>query len=144
MTRPRILLIGKNGQVGTELERLLPSLGDVMTCGRNEVDLTKPETVRTAIREWKPDAIVNAAAYTAVDQAEKEEALARTINADAPGAMAEEAKKLNALLVHYSTDYVFDGTKSEPYVETDATSPLSAYGRTKLAGEEAVKASGAD
>ena len=144
MTKPRILLIGKTGQVGTELERLLPALGDVFAYGRNDLDLTKPRAVRSAIRERQPDVIVNAAAYTAVDQAEKEEPLARTINAEAPGVMAEEARNQGALLVHYSTDYVFDGLKATAYVESDQTNPLSAYGRTKLAGEELIRASGAN
>lgn len=140
---PRILLIGKTGQVGSELALSLPRLGDVVALDRGQLDLCKPGEIREAIRQARPTVIVNAAAYTAVDQAEKDEAGARTINADAPGIMAEEAKKTGAVLVHYSTDYVFDGTKNSPYLESDPTNPISAYGRTKLAGEQAIQASGA-
>jgi dTDP-4-dehydrorhamnose reductase len=139
----KILLTGKNGQIGHELSRLLPQLGDVVALDRQQVDLTKPEQIRHAIRDARPQIIVNTAAYTAVDQAEKEEALARTINADAPGLMAEEAKKIGAVLVHYSTDYVFDGSKTSPYVENDPPNPINAYGRTKLAGEQAIAAASA-
>lgn len=139
----KILLTGKKGQIGHELSRLLPQLGDVVAPDRQELDLTKPEEIRRAIREARPLIIVNAAAYTAVDQAEKEEALARTINADAPGLMAEEAKKIGAVLVHYSTDYIFDGSKTSPYLEGDPPNPINAYGRTKLAGEQAIVAAGA-
>lgn len=139
----RILLTGRNGQVGWELERSLQPLGEIIAVGRAECDLAKPAQVREVIRTARPDLIVNAAAYTAVDKAESEPALAQAINGDAPGLMAEEAKRLGAALIHYSTDYVFDGRKSAPYVETDATNPLSVYGRTKLAGEQAIAASGA-
>lgn len=144
MTRSlRILLTGKNGQVGSELARVLPSLGELTGVGRAELDLATPAEIRRVIAQSRPHVIVNAAAYTAVDQAEAEEPLACAINADAPSVMAEEAKKMGALLVHYSTDYVFDGVKHKPYVESDPTNPLNAYGRTKLAGEEAIRASGA-
>ena len=139
----KFLVIGKNGQVGTELLRELARHGKVAALDRREVDLAKPDSVRRAIQENRADVIVNAAAYTAVDLAEKEETLAKAINADAPAIMAEEAKKTGALLVHYSTDYVFDGTKKTAYIESDATNPLGAYGRTKLAGEQGVAASGA-
>jgi dTDP-4-dehydrorhamnose reductase len=139
---PRILLTGKNGQVGSELARLLPSLGELIALGRSELDLAKPGDIRRLIAQSRANIIVNAAAYTAVDQAEKEESFARAINADAPGVMAEEARKLGAFLIHYSTDYVFNGAKRSPYSEDDPTNPLSAYGRTKLAGEEAIRASG--
>ena len=138
----KILLTGKNGQIGYELSHLLPALGSVAALGRQQLDLTKPEEIRRIIREARPQIIVNAAAYTAVDQAEKEESLARTINADAPGLMADEAKKIGAVLVHYSTDYVFDGTKTSPYLEDDPPNPINAYGRTKLAGEQAIVAVG--
>lgn len=138
----RVLLTGKNGQVGSELCRLLPSFADLIALGRSELDLAKPDDVRRAISARRPNLIINAAAYTAVDQAEKEESLARAVNADAPAVIAEEAKKIGAFLMHYSTDYVFDGSKRAPYTESDATNPLSAYGRTKLAGEEAIRASG--
>ena len=139
----KILLTGKNGQLGRELIASLHPLGDVVALGHAELDLTKPDKIRQAIRAVRPQLIVNAAAYTAVDQAESEEAIARAVNADAPGLMAEEAKKIGAALVHYSTDYVFDGLKATPYLETDPTSPINAYGRTKLVGEEAVRNSGA-
>lgn len=139
---PRILLTGKNGQVGSELARLLPRLGDVSALDRTELDLARPDEIRRVVREVRPNIIVNAAAYTAVDQAEKEEEMARAVNADAPGIIAEEARKLGTFLVHYSTDYVFDGEKRSAYTEDDPTNPLSAYGRTKLGGEEAVRASG--
>lgn len=138
----RILLTGKNGQVGSELARLLPSLGKFTAVGREELDLAKPGDIRRTIAQLRPDIIVNAAAYTAVDQAEREEGLARAINADAPAVIAEEARKIGAFLIHYSTDYVFDGAKRSPYIEDDPTNPLNAYGRTKLEGEEAVRASG--
>jgi dTDP-4-dehydrorhamnose reductase len=140
----RILLTGKNGQVGWELERTLGPLGEVIAFDHSGLDLAKPGEIVARVREVKPDVIVNPAAYTAVDKAESEPELAMAINGTAPGILAEEAKKLGALLVHYSTDYVFDGTKEEPYVETDAPNPLSAYGRSKLAGEQALAASGVD
>ena len=136
----RILLTGKDGQLGWELQRALQPLGEVIAVGRTECDLARPAQVREVVRHAKPELIVNAAAYTAVDKAESEPASARAINADAPGLLAEEARRLGAALIHYSTDYVFDGSKATPYVETDATNPLSVYGRTKLAGEQAVAA----
>ena len=129
-----ILLFGKIGQVGWELRRTLAPLGRLICVDFPEVDLTNPESIRTWIRDTAPEIIVNAAAYTAVDKAESEPALATKINGDAPGIMAEEAKQRGALLVHYSTDYVFDGTKTTPYVEDDRPNPLSVYGRSKLAG----------
>lgn len=135
----KILLTGKDGMVGWELARALPPLGEVIACGRKELDLADPARVVSVIREVKPDVVVNAAAYTAVDKAETERELAFQVNGTAPGIMAEEAKRLGALLVHYSTDYVFDGTKDGPYVETDAPNPLSVYGASKLAGERAIQ-----
>jgi len=135
----KILLIGQNGQVGYELRHFLAPLGDLASFDRHTLDLSSTKDVAQVIREIQPSIVVNAAAYTAVDKAESEEALAQAINAEAPRAMAEEAKKLGALLVHYSTDYVFDGTKTSPYEETDPTNPLSVYGRTKLEGEEAIR-----
>jgi len=138
----KILLTGKNGQLGRELSASLEPLGDVVALDRLQMDLAKPEEIRRAIREFRPQVIVNAAAYTAVDRAESDEAVARAINADAPGLMAEEAKKIGATLVHYSTDYVFDGSKTTPYLESDPANPINAYGRTKLAGELAVQNSG--
>ncbi len=138
----KILLTGKNGQIGWELHRTLMPLGEVVAVGRNEIDLADPDSVRKVIRETQPDFIVNAAAYTAVDQAESEPDLAMAVNGLAPGIMAEEAKRLNAVLVHFSTDYVFDGAKDSPYREEDAPNPLNVYGRTKLAGEQAIRATG--
>ena len=140
--KPKILLTGKNGQVGAELQRFLPQLGEVIALGRQELDLSSPDDLRRMIRTVCPSLIVNAAAYTAVDRAEKEEAIARAINADAPAVMAEEAKKIGAGLVHYSTDYVFDGSKNSPYEETDPTNPLNVYGKTKLLGERAIQETG--
>jgi len=138
----RILLSGRNGQVGWELERTLAPLGDVIAFDRTGLDLAKPDEIIARVREVTPDIIVNAAAYTAVDKAESEPELAFAINATAPGILAEEAKRGGALFVHYSTEYVFDGSKIEPYVEDDAPNPLNAYGGSKLAGERAVAASG--
>ncbi len=140
----RILLTGRNGQVGWELERTLGPLGEVIAFDHAGLDLAKPDEIVARVREVKPDVIVNPAAYTAVDRAESEPDLAMAINGTAPGILAEEARKLGALLVHYSTDYVFDGTKEGPYVETDAPNPLSVYGRSKLAGEQGIAASRAE
>lgn len=139
----KILLIGKNGQVGFELQRYLPRLGEVVSVDKDELDLANPNSIRTSLQELRPQLIVNASAYTDVNKAEAEEGIAQAINAEGPAVLAEEAKKLGAALVHYSTDYVFDGTKRTPYLETDAPNPLNAYGRTKLAGEKAVASSGA-
>jgi dTDP-4-dehydrorhamnose reductase len=139
----KILLTGKNGQVGRELSALLPRLADVTALDRQELDLANPDQIRQMVRSLRPEIIVNAAAYTAVDLAESNEEAAQAINAIAPGVLAEEAQKLGALLVHYSTDYVFDGTKRTPYLEEDMPNPQNAYGRTKLAGERAVQQSGA-
>jgi len=139
----RILLLGRDGQVGWELQRALQPLGDIVAVGREACDLARPTQLREAVRASRPELIVNAAAYTAVDKAESEPALAFAINADAPGLLAEEAKRIGAALVHYSTDYVFDGGKPSPYVEDDPTGPQSVYGRSKLAGEQAISASGA-
>jgi dTDP-4-dehydrorhamnose reductase len=140
--KPAILLIGANGQVGRELAGMLPQLGDVTALDRQRLDLTKPEEIRRAIRNFRPAWIVNAAAYTAVDNAESDEALAQAINAVAPAVMAEEAKKIGASVVHYSTDYVFDGSKTAPYGEDDPANPQTVYGKTKLEGERAIQASG--
>jgi dTDP-4-dehydrorhamnose reductase len=138
----RILLAGANGQVGWELQRSLAPLGEVIALDRNQLDLAQPDALRERVREIAPQAIVNAAAYTAVDRAESEPELASAINAIAPGVLAEEARRLDAVLVHYSTDYVFDGAKPGPYFESDTTNPLSVYGRTKLEGERAIVSSG--
>ena len=141
--KPSILLVGKNGQVGSELHRLLPGLGEVVAPDRHQLDLLNPDSIRGVVREIRPHLIVNAAAYTAVDAAETDEAAAHAVNAEAPSLLAEEAKRLGAALVHYSTDYIFDGSKTSPYDEADPANPLNVYGRTKLAGEEAVRRSGA-
>lgn len=138
----KILLIGKNGQVGQELQRTLLPLGELVALGRDGLDLGDLTAVRQVLERQSADVIVNASAYTAVDRAETDEAGALAVNAAAVGAMADYASRHGALLVHYSTDYVFDGTKAEPYVEDDATAPQSAYGRSKRAGEEAILVSG--
>jgi dTDP-4-dehydrorhamnose reductase len=147
----RILLLGKNGQVGWELQRALSVLGEVVALGRHPVltaygtltgDLSDLFGLRNTIRSVRPDVIVNAAAYTAVDKAESERELARTVNALASQVMAEEAKRADALLVHYSTDYVFDGSGTTPWKETDAVAPVNYYGATKLEGEQLIVASG--
>ncbi len=142
MTQHTILLLGANGQVGHALQTTLASIGDVVLCTRAEIDLSDvekvPQAIRTFVARVRPTAIVNAAAYTAVDRAESEPELAYFINAVVPGLLAEAAEVVDACLVHYSTDYVFDGRQSIPYKETDRTNPLSVYGRTKLQGEQAV------
>jgi len=139
----KILLTGKNGQVGWELQRTLAALGDVTAVDRGQMDLADPDAIRKVIREIRPDLIVNTAAYTAVDKAESEPDMAMAINGVAPGVMAEEAKRLNAAIIHYSTEYVFDGSKKSPYLEEDTTNPPNFYGKTKLAGEQAIRAIGA-
>jgi dTDP-4-dehydrorhamnose reductase len=138
----KILQIGTNGQVGWELLRTCAPLGEVIALDYPDVDLSNSEGLRKLVHEVKPNIILNAAAYTNVDKAESEPEKAWAINATGPGVLAEEAKKIGAALVHYSTDYVFDGTKSSPYVETDQPNPLNAYGQTKLEGEQAIAASG--
>lgn len=139
----RILLTGKDGQVGFELQRALAPLGEVRAVDRPECDLSDVAAIRALVRTYNPDVIVNPAAYTAVDKAESEPELAHAINAVAPGVLGEEAAKRGAWVVHYSTDYVFDGTKPGAYTEDDPTNPHSVYGRTKRAGEIALQASGA-
>lgn len=143
----KILLLGKNGQVGWELQRALAPLGELTACdfdtpGALKADFSRPEILVPLIRAVAPDLIVNAAAHTAVDKAESEPDLARTLNATAPGVVAREAEARGALLVHYSTDYVFDGSGSQPRDEDAATGPLSVYGRTKLEGEQLIRESG--
>lgn len=138
----KIVLLGKNGQVGHELQRTLLPLGQVIALGREDADLSSLTQLQGVLALHTPDIIVNAAAYTTVDKAESEEATAFRINAEAVGLMAEHARQSGALLVHYSTDYVFDGETPAPYVETDATNPQSAYGRSKRAGEQAIDQSG--
>ncbi|WP_321796363.1 dTDP-4-dehydrorhamnose reductase [Caballeronia sp. J97] len=139
-----ILLTGVNGQVGFELMRSLQGLGNVVALDRTGLDLGDLDQVRRVVREIKPKLIVNPAAYTAVDKAESEVEAAMRANGEAPGVLAEEAKRLGAALVHYSTDYVFDGTKDGAYVEDDAVNPQNVYGKSKLAGEQAIAASGCD
>ncbi|MBX3616642.1 dTDP-4-dehydrorhamnose reductase [Nitrosomonas sp.] len=142
----KILLFGKNGQVGWELQRSLTPLGDLIALSSNSTDYCGDfrdlSGIQRTIRTLKPNIIVNAAAYTAVDKAEQEPALARTLNAEAPGLLAQEASHLNARLVHYSTDYVFNGSGDRPFVETDPPEPLNVYGQTKLEGEQHIHASG--
>ncbi|TMS59101.1 dTDP-4-dehydrorhamnose reductase [Imbroritus primus] len=140
---PRLLVTGCNGQVGFELKRSLAPLGEVVALDRAACDLTRPDALRQIVRELRPDVIVNPAAYTAVDKAEQEAALAHAVNGVAPGVLAEEARALGSLLVHYSTDYVFDGNGSGRYQEMDDVNPQSVYGKSKLAGEQAIAASGA-
>jgi dTDP-4-dehydrorhamnose reductase len=142
----KILLLGKNGQVGWELQRSLAPLGEVLALDRHSTphggDLSQPERLAQTVLDWRPDVIVNAAAHTAVDKAESEPELARCLNATAPTALAQAAAQIGALLVHYSTDYVFNGQGDQPWQEGDATGPLSVYGQTKREGEQAIVASG--
>ena len=134
----KLLVTGRNGQVGFELTRALSVLGEVVAVDRQSCDMANAEGIRALVRQVKPDVIVNAAAYTAVDKAESEQDTANAINAIAPGILGEEAAKLNALVVHYSTDYIFDGSKSGAYTENDTPNPQSAYGQSKLDGERAL------
>ncbi|HEY3431904.1 MAG TPA: dTDP-4-dehydrorhamnose reductase [Rhodocyclaceae bacterium] len=141
---PRLLILGKNGQLGWELQRAVAPLGEVTAWDRNSADLSRPETLAAQIDALRPGIILNAAAYTAVDKAEAEPELARRINSEAPKALAEVAEKIGARLIHYSTDYVFSGEQATPYRETDPTGPNCVYGSSKLAGEQAVLAAGAN
>jgi len=134
----RILVLGRNGQVGGALTQSLQSLGELIALDRTQLDLANPEAIRTALRELQPQVIINAAAYTAVDAAESDQATAFQVNAIAPRVIAEESERLSATLIHYSTDYVFDGGKQGAWLEDDTTAPLSAYGHSKLAGEQAI------
>ncbi len=138
----RILITGATGQVGWQLQRTLAPLGEVTALTRTELDLADPDATAKFIRDFSPDIVANAAAYTAVDKAESEPELAQVVNATSPGRIAAELARTGGLLVHFSTDYVFDGTKPGPYTEDDSTGPLNVYGRTKLAGEQAIGASG--
>jgi dTDP-4-dehydrorhamnose reductase len=138
----RLLVTGSTGQIGWQLQRTLAPLGEVIACTRTQLDLGDPEAAGGVVRELAPDVVVNAAAYTAVDKAEKEPKLAHTVNAIAPGRIAEEVARSGGLLVHFSTDYVFAGAKADAYMEDDPTGPLNVYGRTKLAGEQLIAASG--
>jgi dTDP-4-dehydrorhamnose reductase len=140
----KILVVGRTGQVGWELRHKLACLGEIVSAEYPEIDFTKPETLQKLVREVRPAVIVNAAAYTAVDKAEAAPDLAMAINGAAPGILAEEARKIGAMLVHYSTDYVFDGSGIRPWSETDTPAPLNVYGKTKLAGDQAIQASGCE
>ena len=135
----KIVLFGRDGQVGWELRRSLAWLGEVICLGRTEADLQDFPTLQRIIEKHRPDVVVNAAAYTAVDKADSDERTAKAVNAEAAGVLAEEAAKHNAWLVHYSTDYVYDGSKSSPYVESDLTGPISVYGKTKLQGDDLIR-----
>jgi dTDP-4-dehydrorhamnose reductase len=144
MHKTKILILGRRGQVGWELRHKLASLGQVTAVGSSELDLSSPDSIRNFVRATEPAVIVNAAAYTSVDNAESDIEPAAAINGVAPGVLAEEAKRLGSILVHYSTDYVFDGTKRGSYVESDAPNPMNVYGKTKLAGDLAIEAVGGD
>ncbi|RZI73267.1 MAG: dTDP-4-dehydrorhamnose reductase [Pseudomonas sp.] len=138
----RILISGQQGQVSQALQQRLQNMGELIVLGRDQLDLSQPESIRPVVRDIKPDLIINAAAHTAVDQAESEPDLAFAINATSPGVFAEEAAALGIPLIHYSTDYVFDGSKAGAWVESDAPNPLGVYGSSKLAGERAIAAAG--
>jgi len=138
----KIVLFGKNGQLGWEFQRILPIFGEVISLERTELDLSDLQAIQKILSELKPNLIINASAYTEVDLAEKETDLAMKINGLAPGLMAEISRKLNAALIHYSTDYVFDGRKNAPYTESDQANPLNVYGQSKLMGEENIKQAG--
>ncbi|MEG4348896.1 dTDP-4-dehydrorhamnose reductase [Microcoleus sp. LAD1_D5] len=138
----KILLAGGNGQLAQELQPILLSSGEVIALDRTRLDLSQPESIRQAMAEIQPDLVVNAGAYTAVDKAESEPELANAVNGIAPGIFAEECEKLGASLIHFSTDYVFDGSHGSAYLETDSTNPLGTYGKSKLAGEEAIRKAG--
>ena len=140
----KILITGQHGQVSQALQQRLDGLGELIVLGRDQLDLANPDQIRQQVRTHRPDLIINAAAHTAVDQAESEPHAAFAINAIAPGILAEEAKTLGIPLIHYSTDYVFDGSKPEPYTEADTPNPLGVYGQSKLAGEQAIAAVGGE
>ena len=140
----KILITGQHGQVSQALQQRLPPLGELIVLGREQLDLTNADQIRQQVRAHRPGLIINAAAHTAVDQAESEPEVAFAINAIAPGILAEEAKALGAPLIHYSTDYVFDGSKPAPYTEADTPNPLGVYGQSKLAGEQAIAAVGGE
>jgi dTDP-4-dehydrorhamnose reductase len=138
----KILVTGRNGQVSQELQKVFAGQAELLVLGSAELDLSQPQHIADTVRALRPDLIINPAAHTAVDQAESEEALAMAINAEAPKALAQVAAELDIPLIHYSTDYVFDGSKAGPYQDDDATHPLGVYGASKLAGEEAIRAVG--
>jgi len=138
----RVLILGAQGQLGIELQKAFANAGEVIALGHDRCDLANPETIRQTIASARPELILNAAAYTAVDRAESEPEVAARVNGVAPGVMAQEARRLGAMLVHYSTDYVFDGSKKRPWVEDDPVNPLNIYGRTKLIGEQEIAEAG--
>ena len=140
----KLLLLGNTGQLGWELQRAIQPLGEVVAFDYPQVDLADPASIHKVMQEYRPEGILNATAYTAVDKAESEPELAEAINGKGPGVLAEEARKLNAVLIHYSTDYVFDGTKGAPYGETDLPNPVNVYGESKLFGEQAIQTVGGD
>ena len=140
--KSKILLIGKNGQLGWELGRYLCRLGEVIALDRHQLDLTRLELICRIVREIKPSLVVNAAAYTSVDQAESDASTAQIVNGEAPGVLAEAVKEVGSALLHFSTDYVFDGNQNSPYQESDPPNPINQYGKTKLAGEKAIEAAG--
>jgi dTDP-4-dehydrorhamnose reductase len=140
----KILLVGITGQLGHELQSILSSLGDVTGVDRDTFDLSQPDMIRSCIGDIKPEIVVNASAYTAVDKSESEPEIAMAVNGTGVGVLAEETHKLGARLIHVSTDYVFDGCQSHPYQETDLTNPIGVYGQTKLAGEKAIQQVGGD
>lgn len=142
--QPNILIFGKNGQVGYELNNILPYIGNVSAIDIDECDLTDPSSIRENLDRYRPNIILNGAAYTAVDKAENEAELAKKLNSTAPGVMADWGAKHKALMVHFSTDYVFDGTKKEGWLETDTPNPLNVYGKTKLDGDLNIQNSGCD
>ncbi len=142
VTANRVLILGAQGQLGIELQKAFTGAGEVVALGRERCDLANSESIRKAMAEVAPAIVLNAAAYTAVDRAESEPELAMRVNGEAPGVLAEEARSIDALLVHYSTDYVFDGSKQGPWVEDDPVNPLNEYGRTKLAGERRIAEAG--
>jgi dTDP-4-dehydrorhamnose reductase len=138
----KIILFGKNGQLGSDFREILPILGEVIPLARNDVDVSDFDAVQKTLEELKPGLIINTSAYTEVDRAEKEPELAMKINAVAPGVMAEVARNICAIFIHYSTDYVFDGKRDQPYTENDPVNPLNVYGKSKWAGEENIKQAG--
>ena len=140
----KLLLLGNTGQLGWELQRAIQPLGEVAAFDYPQVDLADPASIHKVMQEYRPEGILNATAYTAVDKAESEPELAEAINGKGPGVLAEEARKLNAVLIHFSTDYVFDGTKGAPYEETDLPNPINVYGESKLFGEQAIQTVGGD
>ena len=139
----RILLTGKNGQVGSELNKIFAPFGEITATGKSDLDLSNPNQIRSVVNQIRPELIINAGAYTSVDKAESERELAQAINGTAPKIFAEEAKKIGAVLIHYSTDYAYSGKmKNNPYIESDLSDPINTYGKTKLEGDKAIEQAG--